>query len=144
MHTPEVNGSCQCGAVRFHLAAGETRANVCHCRMCQRASGNAFAALLMCEDAMVTWYGTPATYASSSIAHRGFCANCGTPMFYRQHGGPTEIMSGCLPPDFPFQPTQNDGVESRHAWVNTLGTLPDNPTREELTRATPYQSPETP
>lgn len=142
MQTPETHGSCQCGAVRFHLKAGETKANVCHCRMCQRAAGNAFASLLMCDDAMLTWYGTPSVFASSSIAHRGFCGRCGTPMFYRQHGGPTEIMSGCLPPDFPFQPVRNDGIESRHAWVNRIADLPDSPTREELTRATSHQAPE--
>ncbi len=140
MQTPETFGRCQCGAVRFRLRAGETQVNVCHCGMCQRASGNAFAALLMCDDALVTWYGTPATFASSSIAHRGFCARCGTPMFYRQHGGPTEIMAGTLPHDFPFRPTRNDGVESRHAWVNALADLPDHETREELTRATSFQA----
>ena len=41
-----LTGGCQCGALRYHVAAGPAFASICHCRMCQRATGGPFAALL--------------------------------------------------------------------------------------------------
>jgi hypothetical protein len=40
---PFLTGGCQCGAVRYALYAEPERASICHCRMCQKALGNAFA-----------------------------------------------------------------------------------------------------
>ena len=37
-------GGCQCGAVRYRLMAEPTGVNICHCRMCQKASGGPFMA----------------------------------------------------------------------------------------------------
>ena len=35
-------GGCQCGAVRYRVDQALDNAHVCHCRMCQKASGNYF------------------------------------------------------------------------------------------------------
>jgi hypothetical protein len=43
--TPIATGGCQCGAVRYALYVAPQRSHVCHCRMCQRATGGLFAAL---------------------------------------------------------------------------------------------------
>ena len=40
---PVLTGGCQCGAVRFAVSAPPTKISVCHCRMCQKASGAPFA-----------------------------------------------------------------------------------------------------
>ena len=40
----DLTGGCQCGAVRYRLTAWPTGENVCHCRMCQKASGGPFMA----------------------------------------------------------------------------------------------------
>lgn len=119
--TPAFSGSCQCGALRYDVAAGPAFASICHCRMCQRATGSPFAALLKVASARVSWHGTPAVFDSSSLAERGFCAACGTPMFYRQKGTEwIEITSGSMPPEVPFRPTQQWGIEGRHDWLAGL------------------------
>jgi len=126
---PAVTGGCQCGAVRFAVANGPAKATVCHCRMCQRATGNAFAPLLEVVSAAVTWTGTPAVWASSNVAERGFCAACGTPLFYRAIGEDTvELMAGALNPGFAYRPIANHGVESRVDWLAGLAHLPDRVT----------------
>ena len=97
--------------------------------MCQRATGNAFAPLIEVASARVTWTGTPATWASSSIAERGFCAVCGSPLFYRQTGGATiELMAGGLDRPETFDPASNHGTESRLPWLARLSALPDRET----------------
>jgi hypothetical protein len=40
---PVLTGGCQCGAIRFALSAPPKKVSVCHCRMCQKASGAPFA-----------------------------------------------------------------------------------------------------
>ena len=41
-----VTGGCQCGAVRYRADAVLDSSHICHCRMCQKAVGNFFAALI--------------------------------------------------------------------------------------------------
>jgi hypothetical protein len=78
-----LTGGCQCGAVRYALTAQPSDSSVCHCRMCQKAVGGPFAALAAVSRANLTWTsGQPARFASSSLATRGFCAACGTPLTY--------------------------------------------------------------
>lgn len=81
-------GGCQCGAVRFRATALVGDAHVCHCRMCQKAVGNFFAALVGVPIPDLTWTrGAPATWESSDGIDRGFCATCGTPLFYHYRAG---------------------------------------------------------
>ncbi|MGP3695755.1 GFA family protein [Rhodobacter sp. NSM] len=138
---PAAHGGCQCGAVRFELPAGPKKSTVCHCRMCQRATGNAFAPLLEVPTSEVTWHGTPSVWASSSVAERGFCSTCGTPLFYRS-GDTTEFMAGSLT-GFDYRPVANHGVEGCVPWVKGLHHLPDHATRPELVaEVVSHQAPE--
>jgi hypothetical protein len=137
---PAATGGCQCGAVRYAIAAGPMKSVVCHCRMCQRASGNAFAPLLEAMGDAFAWDGTPKEWASSDVAMRGFCAACGTPMYYRS-GDTTEVLAGTLSPGFDFRPIEQVAVESRRDWVGHLMELPEIATPESWT-VTSFQAPE--
>lgn len=122
-----VTGGCQCGSVRY--AAGALgRASLCHCRMCQRATGNAFAPLVTAED--VRFDGTPARFASSDVAERGFCRDCGTPLFYARIGSDElELMVGTLDDPDAVSPALHYGVESRVSWLHLADGLPEYQTR---------------
>ena len=93
---PVLTGGCQCGAIRFALKAAPIRVSICHCRMCQKASGAPFASFADIDRADFTWTkGKPAAFKSSSIAERDFCAACGTPLSFRRIDGPRiEILTG--------------------------------------------------
>src|SRR3954469_10164284 len=95
---PVLTGGCQCGAVRFALSAAPAKISICHCRMCQKASGAPFASLADIPLEHFSWTRRkPAAFASSSIAERDFCAACGTPLSYRRIGGSKiEIMTGAF------------------------------------------------
>jgi hypothetical protein len=47
---PQYSGGCQCGAVRFHVEGPLGDASVCHCRMCQKASGNFYLPLVSVRE----------------------------------------------------------------------------------------------
>ena len=81
-------GGCQCGAVRFRAEQLHDNPHVCYCRMCQKAVGNLFAALVGVRHEHLAWTrGTAAEFMSSDLAARGFCRDCGTPLYYRSVGG---------------------------------------------------------
>ncbi len=46
----EYTGGCQCGAVRYRVEGKLSFPHICHCRMCQKASGNYFAPLARVSD----------------------------------------------------------------------------------------------
>jgi hypothetical protein len=137
---PAFHGGCQCGAVRYAVTAGPAKSTICHCRMCQRASGNGFAPLVELPNDRITWHGTPAEWASSDIAMRGFCRTCGTPLYYRS-GDTTEIMAGSIAPGFEFRPQDNCATESRRDWVLHLADCPDRPTPATY-KVISFQAPE--
>ena len=123
-----ITGRCQCGAVRYR-AIGLGRASVCHCRMCQRASGNVMAPLVVAEG--IAWEGAPGTWASSNISERGFCRDCGTPLFLRDFAtGRTEVMAGTLDDPALAAPEYHYGVESQVEWVKLADGLPRNETAD--------------
>ena len=45
------SGGCQCGAVRFRVEGALGDASICHCRMCQKASGNFYQPLVSVRGA---------------------------------------------------------------------------------------------
>ena len=100
-------GGCQCGAVRFRADSLRNDSHVCHCRMCQKAVGNFFAALVGVPHADFSWTrGEPAEFRSSEHVDRGFCATCGTPLFYRHNKADhISLTTGSFdhPEDIPLQ-----------------------------------------
>ena len=127
---PVLTGGCQCGAIRFALSAPPKRVSICHCRMCQKASGAPFASLAEVPLEHFSWTrGKPAAFASSSIAERDFCAACGTPLSFRRLEGPRiEIMTGAFDRPDMLVPTKQYGTESRLGWVGTIVNLPSQTT----------------
>ena len=79
-------GRCLCGAVRFRLAAAPSEVGVCHCGMCRRmcggmpAVGAEISPPVFEADATLKWR------RSSAWGERGFCAACGTSLFWRPVG----------------------------------------------------------
>jgi hypothetical protein len=121
-------GGCQCGAVRYALYA-LPQGSVCHCRMCQKATGGVFAALAKLDKADLAWTrGQPATFRSSPAARRDFCAACGTPLTFRYlDAAHLEVTIGSLDHPEAVPPKLNFGVESRLPWIADLapGRLPE-------------------
>jgi hypothetical protein len=128
-----VTGGCQCGAIRYRSTALLDNAHICHCRMCQKAVGNLFAALVGAPNNELVWTrGTPSVFASSDHADRGFCAACGTPLFYRGKTSPrTGLTIGSLDDPSLAPPAVQVGMEGRLAVMDHLCTLPDLGTTEE-------------
>jgi hypothetical protein len=133
-----VTGGCQCGEIRFRATAMLDNAHLCHCRMCQKAVGGLFAALVAAwDDDLAFTRGTPATFRSSDHVERGFCANCGTPLFFRAvQSGRTNLTMGSLDRPEAFPPKVQAGIESRVTWWQAVNEIaPDETTFDGLGQA---------
>jgi hypothetical protein len=146
---PVLTGGCQCGAVRYALYAQPERPSVCHCRMCQKAMGNAFAPLAGVRRADFAWTrGQPGTFLSSPVAERGFCAACGTPLTFRYlDTDRISVTIGSLDQPEAAPPVVHDGFEARLGWLDRLDGLPgvrteDAEPPERLARIVSYQHPD--
>ena len=122
MTTRSKSGGCQCGRVRYTAEADPADAYLCHCRMCQRATGGVAAAFVGVQVSDVAWDGEPDWYASSPIAERPFCARCGTPLGFRFKEGSAkmDLTVGSFDDPSDFTPKHHFGAESLHeAWIDT-------------------------
>lgn len=113
------SGGCQCGAIRYRVDGELSNPHVCHCRMCQKAAGNYFMPLAKTPvDAFTLTRGSVAWFHSSDPVRRGFCANCGTPLFFETVGVPIiYIVLGSLDDPASVQPQAAYGVEATMPWI---------------------------
>lgn len=129
MNTSVAHGSCLCGAVRFRAALPSKWVAHCHCTYCRRAHGSPF----------VTWAGfpsdqfalepeseSPTWYESSIGAKRGFCARCGSPMFFHSTRWPGEmhVARALFTDPLDREPTAHVFFETHVSWLNVNDDLP--------------------
>ncbi len=143
-----ITGGCQCGAVRYALSSVPTAPDLCHCRMCQKATGGAFLAAGGVPRADFAWTrGTPGTFHSSSVAARDFCAACGTPLTFRYlDKDRISVTLGSLDVPATIAPVEQVGIESRMPWWDDVAALPKRSTEEDApglaARLVNYQHPD--
>ena len=124
---PVATGGCQCGAVRYALYVEPQRSHVCHCRMCQRATGGLFAALAGAPKTQFAWtQGEPGVFASSNKATRPFCRDCGTPLGVAYEGPEARqyVTIGSLDEPARAPIISQFGVEGLIPWVSFCPQVP--------------------
>lgn len=137
MSAPFATGGCQCGAVRYALDARPVTAEFCHCRMCQRATGQVAAGFLDVDRVAFRWLTPPpVNYRSSEKAQRGFCPACGTPLTFDAFGVPTMAVSiGSLDDPNLVPMGGHCGVQSKVRWLRLNDDLPRRKTGEGVSAA---------
>ena len=130
--SPLLAGGCQCGAVRYALYAQPNNASICHCRMCQKASGNLFGAFGGVKRAEFAWTrGQPKHFNSSEAIARDFCGDCGTPLTYRAlDKDRVSVTLGSLDHPEMVPVTKQYGIESRITGFENLCSLPGQATND--------------
>lgn len=91
-------GVCLCGAVAFEIDGPLGPVVNCHCGQCRKMTGHFLASsdashehFRFVKDSGLKWY------HASGIARRGFCGDCGSTLFWEQHGsGRIAIAAGSL------------------------------------------------
>jgi hypothetical protein len=94
-----LEGGCLCGAITWKASAAPRSVHHCHCSMCRKWMGGAFATVAWFPRSSVQWRGAqPLLFRSFPIAVRSHCNACGTPL-YLAYDGKDELgpnSSRCL------------------------------------------------
>jgi hypothetical protein len=128
----QMEGGCACGRVRFSALVDNDDAYLCHCRMCQRATGSVSIAFKQVKQADVTWGAEPDWYVSSPIATRPYCRECGTSLgfMFKEGSDKMDLTVAAFDDPSRFKPKWHFGAESiQRPWLNTEG-LPEHKTSD--------------
>ncbi len=90
-----VTGGCLCTQVCYRITGPLRPVVACHCQQCRRTSGHHVAATSAPRDS-VEIDGDVRWYQSSATARRGFCATCGSNLFWDGPGTHLSIFAGTL------------------------------------------------
>jgi hypothetical protein len=122
-------GGCLCGGVRFEVSGPLRDVVVCHCRMCRKAHGHIGAYTAVRKDALtfgeargLRWY------QSSADARRGFCAECGSTLFWdADRRGTISIAAGTLDAPTGLRTTLQIHVASAGDYYDVDASIPIRP-----------------
>lgn len=137
-----LNGGCACGSVRYSCTESPLAQMLCHCRDCQRASGSAFAALLVVPTDRLTFEGmTPSDYEvvseSGRTMKRRFCQACGSPVAILRPETPAIqfLQAASLDDPSSFAPTCEVWTSRAHEWhphVEDAERYPEGPSPQAV------------
>ncbi len=120
-------GGCLCGDVRYEVSGEPTVCCLCHCTLCRRSVGaTPVAWATYPSGALRVVRGAPTWFESSAWARRGFCARCGTSLFFASTRHPDEIdvTSVSLDDADGVAPDRHIWVPSKLAWVGVADGRP--------------------
>ncbi|MEM6758000.1 MAG: GFA family protein [Pseudomonadota bacterium] len=137
----EARGRCLCGDVSFVARGVPATYALCHCKMCRRWTGGAFAEVSVPTE-QISWAGGEhiALLASSNHSERAWCRNCGATLFFRhvkkdKWFGSTDLALGLF--DDPSQFTLSHEIFSDEACIHTADVGQKRLTRADVLALNP-------
>jgi hypothetical protein len=124
-----MTGSCLCGGVRYEVTGELGPVALCHCGMCRKASGTAFASnASVAREAFRIVRGSELIqrYESSPGHWRCFCRICGSPLFAEVAEMPdlVRLRLGLLDDDPGARPAYHWAVNWKAPWWEIRDELP--------------------
>jgi hypothetical protein len=125
-----ITGSCLCGTVRFQIDGDFDHMSHCHCSMCRKTHGAAFATYASCRPAQFGW-----TSGEDAVVHResspamtrSFCQHCGSSLpITSDHG--IHVPVGCLDDDPRMNAQKHIFTASAAPWHIIADSLPRHDT----------------
>ena len=124
-----IEGGCLCGEIRYTVEGSITDVSHCHCSMCRKAHGAAFATFGTVGREHLTWQSGKKhmrEYRSSADLERVFCDLCGSTLLCRSSDEPNvEYMAlGTVDGTFDCPPAYHIWVGSMAPWYSITDDLP--------------------
>jgi hypothetical protein len=122
-----ITGACLCGAVRYEIRGTIPDAGSCHCLMCRRSHGAAFATFGTVDPADFHWTCGEefvSVYESSPGEGRLFCSICGSKLGASENGVVNSVTLGTVDGDPEIRPRSHIFVGSKASWYEINDDLP--------------------
>jgi hypothetical protein len=127
----KIQGGCLCGAMRYEVDGPLTEVGNCHCSMCRRFHGAAFATYAKIGVEHFRWlsgHDLLTVYETSPGIGWAFCRICGSSLGVPLQGKLSEITLASLDTDPGVRPAEHIFVGSKAAWFEITDTLPQHDT----------------
>ena len=123
------HGSCLCGAVRFTINAEIKDIVCCHCSLCRKAQGSAFATngnVEMKKFNFISGQNNLTSYKTSETQSKLFCKTCGSPIMSKNSLTPDmiRVRLGTIESDIVERPEAHIFVASKANWENISDNIP--------------------
>lgn len=125
----KVQGGCLCGGIRYEIDGPITEVDNCHCSMCRRFHGAAFATYGKVSPEHFHWLSGEnllTVYETSPGIGWAFCRICGSSLGIPGQGKLREIALGPLDSDPGVRPTAHIFVGSKAGWFQITDALPQH------------------
>jgi len=137
-----IRGGCLCGSIRYEVRGPVGRVNNCHCIMCRKAHGAAFATFGRVKaDDFVLLSGADdlVSYQSSPPVTRTFCKKCGSSLQFIVTDRPEMfgLALGTLDDDPAVQPQRHIFVDFKAPWFDISDDLPQHAERPDYRTVEP-------
>jgi len=128
-------GKCLCGEVAIKIAGKISDIIHCHCSLCRKNSGSAFATNGFINAADFSISAGETSLSSFSFKpgrYRHFCTSCGSPVYSSNEQDPARyrIRLGILDSDITERPISHNFVSSKANWEELEANLPKYPAFE--------------
>ncbi|NRD74974.1 GFA family protein [Shewanella sp. VB17] len=122
-------GKCLCGEVEIKINGEISSIIHCHCSLCRKNSGTAFATngFINSADLEITLgKKSLSTFSFKPGKNRYFCSRCGSPVYSSNEQDPARyrIRLGILDSDIVERPISHNFVSSKANWENLDASLP--------------------
>jgi len=126
-----LKGSCLCGGVKYEIAGELGAVTNCHCSLCRKMSGSAFASgttipaqsfrFIEGQELLKEWESSPGY-------RRVFCGRCGSPILKKKDKDPDRLRfrPGTLDSDPGVTMSKHIHVGSKAPWVEIKDGLPQS------------------
>ncbi|QQX78893.1 GFA family protein [Shewanella sp. KX20019] len=123
------SGQCLCGEVKVKITGAIREIIHCHCSLCRKNSGSAYATngFVATEDFTITIGANALTSFSFKLGReRHFCQHCGSPIYSSNAQDPSRvrIRLGLLDSDIVERPVSHNFVTSKANWEELDAKLP--------------------
>lgn len=122
-----IKGSCLCGTVGYEITGSLGVTGHCHCSICRKSHGAAFATWAGVNPDQFRWTSGAdfvERYQSSPGRERCFCRKCGSPLVATHYGKVTEVVLGTVDGDPGVRPGEHIFVGSKAPWNEIADALP--------------------
>jgi len=122
-------GKCLCGAVQVQITGAITDIIHCHCSLCRKSTGSAYATngfVQSSEFIIKEGQELLSQFSFKPGRHRYFCSCCGNPVYSSNESDPerVRIRLGLLDSDIQERPISHNFVTSKANWEDLDARLP--------------------
>lgn len=123
-------GQCLCGKIKYQVDAIEPAMGHCHCSMCRKFHGSAFATYGEAKRENFRWLegeDNLRSYKADNGTVRQFCQNCGASLTFASDDGEQDVVEfsmGTLDGDVPQLPDAHIYTDYMASWYQITDNLP--------------------